>query len=171
MNIREIVQTDREVYRQLRASLDEESPMWGAAPGERENLGDYAGSQFDQVLESMRSAIFVAEEEDTLAGFLSLETSPWKSLSCTTTLMVGVLSSHQGKGAASQLFERSELWASDNGIHRIELLVLADNVSAIGLYKKLGYIQEGIRKESSHHSSQFVDEIYMAKLLQGCRAQ
>lgn len=166
MKIREIVQTDREVYRQLRATLDEESPMWGAAPGEREKLGDYAGNQFDNVLGDVRSTIFVAEKEDALAGFLSLEASLWESLSRTTTLMVGVLSSHQGKGVASQLFRRSELWASDNGIHRIELLVLADNVSGIGLYKKLGYIQEGIRKESSYVRGQFVDEIYMAKLLQ-----
>lgn len=166
MKIREVVQTDREAYRQLRSTLDDESTMWGAASGERENLGDYAGSQFDDVLVDERSTIFIAEEDGEHAGFLSLEASPWKSLSCTTMLMVGVLSSHQGKGIASQIFERSELWASDKGIHRIELLVIAYNTSAIRLYKKLGYIEEGIRKESSYLGGKFVDEIYMAKLLQ-----
>ena len=166
MKIREIVQTDREAYRKLRATLDGESLMWGAECGERENLGDYAGSQFDNVLKGQRSTIFVAEVEGVLAGFLSLETSPWKSLSGTATLMVGVLSSYQGKGIASQIFEHSELWATRNGIHRVELLVIVDNVSAIRLYKKLGYIQEGVRKESSQLNGIFVDEIYMAKLLQ-----
>ena len=165
MTIREIVQTDREAYRQLRATLDEESPMWGADPGEREGLGDYAGNQFDQLLRSLSSKLFVDEEQSGLSGFLSLETSPWKSLSRTTTLMVGVLSSRQGKGVASKLFEHAELWAFGNGIHRIELTALADNVSAIGLYKKLGYVEEGIRKESSYLGNKFVDEIYMAKLL------
>jgi len=165
MKIRKIAQSEREAYRQLRATLDIESPMWGALPGERERLGDYAGSQFDQVLCSARSALFVAEEDGALIGFLSMETPAWKSLSCTTTLMVGVLSSHQGKGVSSQLFEYSQLWACNEGIHRIELLVLANNVSAIKLYKKLGYAQEGIRKESSFLGGEFVDEIFMAKLL------
>ena len=165
MKIRKIAQSEREAYRQLRATLDIESPMWGALPGERERLGDYAGSQFDQVLCSARSALCVAEEDGALIGFLSMETSAWKSLSCTTTLMVGVLSSHQGKGVSSQLFEYSQLWACNEGIHRIELLVLANNVSAIKLYKKLGYAQEGIRKESSFLGGEFVDEIFMAKLL------
>lgn len=166
MNIREIVHTDRAAYRQLRATLDEESMMWGAKPGEREHLGDYAGNQFDSILGNERSTLFVAEEEGALAGFLSLETSCWASLSHTSMLMVGALSAHQGKGIASQLFEISQLWAANNGIHRIELLVFADNVSAIRLYKKLGYQQEGLRKQSSRINSGFVDEVYMAKLLQ-----
>ena len=171
MQVREIAQTDREAYGQLRVTLDEESMMWGAEPGEREHLGACtttvgAGSQFDGALGHVKSTIFVAEKKGVLVGFLSLETSSWKSLSYTTTLMVGALLAYQGKGIASQLFERSELWASNNGIHRIELLVLADNASAIRLYKKLGYKQEGIRQQSSLINGKFVDEVYMAKLLQ-----
>ena len=165
MKVREIVKADRESYRQLRSTLDKESPMWGAAPGERERLGNYAGRQFDEVIDSPRSIILVAEESGLLIGFISLETSGWKSLSGTTILMVGVLSSHQGKGVSSMLFECSESWASNNDIHRIELTVFANNTLAISLYKKRGYLQEGIRKESSQRDNYFYDEIYMAKLL------
>jgi RimJ/RimL family protein N-acetyltransferase len=165
MNVREIVHTDRLAYRQLRATLDEESMMWGAKPGERESLSDNAGAQFDRVIGNLGSKLFVAEEGGTLAGFLSLETSAWASLAHTSTLMVGVHLAHQGKGVASQLFERAQLWASNNGIHRIELLVFANNISAIRLYEKLGYWQEGSRKQSSYIKGQFIDEIYMAKLL------
>jgi ribosomal protein S18 acetylase RimI-like enzyme len=165
MKVREIVKADRESYRQLRSTLDKESPMFGAAPGERERLDDYAGSQFDEVMDCSRSIILVAEESDLLIGFISLETSGWKSLSGTTILMVGVLSSHQGKGVSSMLFECSEGWAFNNDIHRIELTVFAINTLAISLYEKRGYIQEGIRKESSQLDNFFYDEIYMAKLL------
>ncbi len=63
MNIREIIETEREAYHQLRSTLDNESEMWGAEPGERERLGDYAKKQFDSVLADDRSAIFVADEE------------------------------------------------------------------------------------------------------------
>jgi len=165
MKVREIVKADRENYKQLRSTLDKESTMWGAAPGERERLGDFAGRQFDQVLNSSRSIILVVEEGGLLISFLSLETSDWESLSETTILMVGVLSSHQGKGISSRMFECSEKWALDNGIHRIELTVLVTNVLAISLYEKQGYIQEGIRKESIKRDNLYYDEIYMSKLL------
>ena len=85
MKVREIVKADRESYRQLRSTLDKESPMWGAAPGERERLGNYAGRQFDEVIDSPRSIILVAEESGLLIGFISLETSRWKSLSGNDT--------------------------------------------------------------------------------------
>ena len=165
MKVREITSADRVAYRQLRETLDKESPMWGAGAGEREHLDDHAARQFDQLLEKPTSTIFVAEKQTALTGFLALDTSPWQSLARTTELMVGVLSAYQGLGIASQLFECAQLWAADKGIHRIELVVLSHNLSAIGLYKKLGYVEEGVRKQSSYLESQFVDEIYMAKLL------
>ena len=59
MNIREILQSDRDDYRKLRSILDEESSMWGAASGERQKLGDYAGKQFDSVINDTRSVILV----------------------------------------------------------------------------------------------------------------
>ena len=165
MKVREIVPADRAAYSQLRATLDEESPMWGAGAGEREYLDDHAARQFDQLLENPSSTIFVAEKQAALTGFLALDTALWQSLSRTTELMVGVLSAHQGAGIAVTLFECAHVWAADKGIHRIELVVLSHNLSAIGLYKKMGYVEEGVRKQSSYLESQFVDEIYMAKLL------
>tara|TARA_B100000780_G_C21068271_1_gene429704 strand:- start:756 stop:1274 length:519 start_codon:yes stop_codon:yes gene_type:complete len=165
MNIREITPTDAYAYRQLRATLDEESVMWGAAVGERVSLGDDAVRQFNAVLGHSGSRIWVAEAGGILVDFLSLETSGWQSLCCTGTLMVGMLSSHQGQGLSKVFFERCELWARKQGIHCVELLVLTNNLSSIGLYKKLGYIKEGIRKQSSYINGQSVDEIYMAKLL------
>ena len=57
------------------------------------------------------------------------------------------------------------MWTAEKDIHRIELVVLRDNISAIGLYKKMGFVEEGVRKQSSYLNGQFVDEIYMAKLL------
>lgn len=165
MNIREITPKDAHAYSQLRTTLDKESFMWGAARGERASLNDHAVREFTRLLGHPRSSIWVAEAEGALVGFLSMETSMWASLSHTASLMVGVLASYQGKGVSTQFFARSELWARKQGIHRVELLVLTNNLVAIGLYKKLGYIEEGIRQQSSYINGQFVDEMHMAKLL------
>ena len=165
MNVREIIHADCDRYRQLRTTLDNESPMWGKVAGEREHLGDHATRQLDHLLENPSSTIFVAEKQATFTGFLALDTSLWQSLSRTTTLMVGVLSAYQGKGIALSLFQQAQVWTAEKDIHRIELVVLRDNISAIGLYKKMGFVEEGVRKQSSYLNGQFVDEIYMAKLL------
>jgi hypothetical protein len=84
-------------------------------------------------MNNKKSIVLVAKEDSILVGFISLETSGWKSLSGTTMLMVCVLFSHQGTGI-------------NNGIYRIELTVLANSISAIGLCKNRGYIKKAFVK-------------------------
>lgn len=165
MNIREIEQADIDSYFDLRFKLDAESDTWGVSYREREKNRLIGSKSFNSLLKDPRSTIFLVEDDGEIVGFLSLETSAWESLSRTTTLMVGVLASQQGKGVASKLFQTAEAWARKAGIHRIELLVFSTNAPAIKLYEKLGYAHEGIRKESSYVNGAFVDELYMAKIL------
>ena len=98
-------------------------------------------------------------------GFLSLETAPWQSLNRTAALMIGVRDSQQGEGIATRLFTAAEAWAAGAGLHRIELLVMRHNTVAIGLYAKMGYREEGIRRESSYLAGEYINEVYMAKLV------
>jgi RimJ/RimL family protein N-acetyltransferase len=42
---------------------------------------------------------------------------------------------------------------------------MAHNERAIGLYRRMGFCSEGIRRHSMRVSGQFVDELMMAKLL------
>jgi len=58
-----------------------------------------------------------------------------------------------------------ESWALDNNIHRLELTVVAQNESAISLYKKLGFEIEGTKRDSLLIDGIFVNEYYMSKLL------
>ena len=50
------------------------------------------------------------------------------------------------------------------GFRRIQLGVLADNALAIALYRKLGFIEEGIRREMLLIDGVYIDEIMMARL-------
>lgn len=55
------------------------------------------------------------------------------------------------------LFEKYEL-------NKITLEVLSTNVRAIGLYKKLGFKQEGMKREEINKNGKYVDSIIMSIL-------
>jgi putative acetyltransferase len=48
-------------------------------------------------------------------------------------------------------------------IHHIELTVYADNASAIALYKKFGFENEGLLRNYSLRNGRFEDVITMAR--------
>jgi RimJ/RimL family protein N-acetyltransferase len=51
------------------------------------------------------------------------------------------------------------------GIQRLELTVRVDNAAAIHLYQRMGYEIEGTKRRSLLVDGEFVDELYMARLL------
>ena len=51
------------------------------------------------------------------------------------------------------------------GVIRIELTVIQDNIAAIKFYEKLGFKTEGIRSKSMFYQGQLLDERYMGKIL------
>ncbi|HZC27170.1 MAG TPA: GNAT family protein [Actinopolymorphaceae bacterium] len=50
------------------------------------------------------------------------------------------------------------------GLHRIELRVLGFNARAIGLYRKLGFVDEGRRRSAIYRSGAWHDEVQMGML-------
>ena len=55
-------------------------------------------------------------------------------------------------------------WSKENRITRIELTVRRSNILAISLYTKMGFIEEGIKRNSLYINSKYEDELYMAKI-------
>ena len=58
-----------------------------------------------------------------------------------------------------------EKWATDHKIHRLELTVMSHNERAVNLYQKMGFKIEGIKQDSLLVNDEYVDEYYMAKIL------
>ena len=59
-------------------------------------------------------------------------------------LGIGILDGYRGLGIGQQLIAALEAWAADHGIERIVLLVADGNVGAIRLYRRLGYLDDGL---------------------------
>ena len=81
------------------------------------------------------------------------------------TLGIGILEAHSGRGLGQRLMTESEVYASVHGLYRLELTVMETNTRARSLYESMGYVVEGIKRDSLFVDDKFVDEIMMAKLL------
>lgn len=79
--------------------------------------------------------------------------------------VMGIELAYTGKGLGRALLKSLELWASKHGFTRLELTVMAHNHNAIKLYLSHGFEQEGIKRRSLKMGDEYVDEIYMSKLL------
>ena len=58
-------------------------------------------------------------------------------------IVIGIATEHQGKGIGTQLFAELEKWAINNGLHRLELTVITENIAGVKLYEKAGFEIEG----------------------------
>lgn len=83
----------------------------------------------------------------------------------TAQIVIGILKAFQGQGIGKMLFEALEKWARSKKIHRLELDVIVPNERAINLYKKMGFVIEGTKKENMFVDGAFVDTYIMAKIL------
>ncbi|SNS58187.1 MULTISPECIES: GNAT family N-acetyltransferase [unclassified Azospirillum] len=83
-------------------------------------------------------------------------------------LGMGVHDDHQGKGIGAALLdallEAADRWLD---IGRVELTVFADNEPALRLYRRFGFVEEGLYRAHAFRDGAYVDAIAMARLRPG----
>ena len=81
------------------------------------------------------------------------------------TVGIGILEAHSGRGIGRKLMREVDAYAKAHDLHRLELTVMETNERARSLYDSMGYVVEGIKRDSLYVGDNFVNEIMMAKLL------
>jgi L-phenylalanine/L-methionine N-acetyltransferase len=78
---------------------------------------------------------------------------------------IGVRDDWQGKGVGKRLME-TIIDLADNwlGALRLELNVYTDNDRAIALYRKFGFVEEGVYRAYALREGELVDSLAMARL-------
>jgi RimJ/RimL family protein N-acetyltransferase len=72
----------------------------------------------------------------------------------------------RGRGVGSALLLAAIDWARDHGLHKLSLEVFAHNGSAIALYRKSGFVEEGRRiRQYRRASGELWDSIIMGLAL------
>ncbi|NAW63636.1 GNAT family N-acetyltransferase [Photobacterium halotolerans] len=108
---------------------------------------------------------FVALDGDKVIGWSDIFSHWAPALKHRGSLGMGVHPDFRGQGVGEKLLIACIEKAKLKGITRIELETRADNLASLGLYKKLGFVQETIKKNAMKFDEQYFDSIQMALIL------
>jgi len=104
----------------------------------------------------------VAVDGDEILGFVHVQPSRHGF----GELGMAVARERRGQGVGSELLAAAIEWARANGLHKLSLGVFAHNATAIALYRKFGFVEEGRRlKHYRRSSGELWDSIEMGLLL------
>ncbi len=171
LRIRKVELDDAAPVLALRHRLDAESRFMMLEPGERTADIVDQRSEIAAIAAQANSTVLLAETADgRLAGYLSAEGGAFRRNRHVAYIVIGVLQEFAGHGVGTALFHALESWAATHGIHRLELTVMAHNERAIRLYRRVGFVEEGVRRDAVLVDGAFIDELMMAKLLAPPRA-
>ncbi|MFZ5815079.1 MAG: GNAT family N-acetyltransferase [Bacillota bacterium] len=165
MIIRHVEEADADSLLRLTRRLDEETEFMMLEPGERTTTVEEQRSRIQGLKQRPNQAILVAEEAGQLMGYIALMGGSFRRNRHSAYIVAGVLQAFAGRGIGRQLFTEGERWARQVGLRRLELTVMAHNQRAIALYSKMGFRFEGTKRDSLCVGGLYVDEYYMAKLL------
>jgi len=110
-------------------------------------------------LKNQFATYLVCDKEAEVAGYVGI----WVVFEEAHITNVAVAPKWQGQGLGRVLMEEAEKVARSKNALRILLEVRPSNHAALSLYKSLGYMETGRRKE--YYSDNGEDAIVMTKLL------
>lgn len=123
---------------------------------------------YDRILgdQNGQRASFAIDElvGSRLVGFVHLMSIDWPCRSAQFGIVIGEVS-HQNRGIGSEATELALIYAFNTlNLARIELRVVADNIRAQRIYKKLGFAEEGRLRRAAYVNGSTIDVVLMAML-------
>ena len=118
-------------------------------------------------IENEGNLFVVAEIDEQIVASANLHNGVRKRIEHVGTVAITVVRDFRGLGVGKTLMETVIEWASDHPIiEKIGLGVFSNNVGAINLYKKSGFVEEGRKvKEIKIGPDNYVDSILMYKFV------
>lgn len=103
-------------------------------------------------------------ENNQHIGNINLTSINWINRAAEYSIMIGA-KDHWGKGYGNEASYLILKYAFEEvNLHRIYLTVREDNSKAINLYRKIGFKEEGILRESVFKNNKYVNMIFMSIL-------
>ena len=156
---------DAAVLDRFFGQLDRETRFMLYEAGERPS--DIAGQRrrLEAMAAAPNQAMWLLELAGEVQGFAApLGGGRARNRHCALVVM-GLCSRARGQGWGERLLRTLIATARDLGIHRLELGVMAHNEVAHALYRKCGFVEEGVRRQAYRLDEGYVDEISMGLLL------
>lgn len=120
---------------------------------------------FQKGLIERNAPVFYAIKNDQVVGWIDISPSKNPRMAHRGGLGMGLSKDIRGKGIGTKLMTAALDHAKRIGLEMIELSVYTTNTSAIALYKKLGFVEEGVQRKFRKLDGQYFDALMMAKEL------
>lgn len=117
----------------------------------------------------MYSLVAIEPEAGGVVGNISFRFGVRKKLAHTAEMGMGVLPSYQGVGLGTALLERAvEDMRAHPTIERLDLTVIVRNGVARQMYKRVGFVEEGVKVRGLKQPDGSYDDEMMMAMWVGC---
>ncbi|MFT9495247.1 GNAT family N-acetyltransferase [Anaerosolibacter sp.] len=151
---------------ELRVKIDGETENLDREPAE----GLLTPEDFEKLIYedsiAEKTIFLVAEVEGKIVGFTRCEGSKLSRFKHKAEFGICILKEYWGHGIGKVLLENILIWADTMGIEKIALTVIQTNSKAIQLYKRYGFVEEGLlMKDRFHKDGNYYNTVVMGRLL------
>lgn len=109
--------------------------------------------------------VLIAEVNDRIVGRLTLTGHNEVYRRHSAELSISLSKDYWGLGAGPALIKECFVRANAIGVVKIDLIVRSNNTRAIGLYQKMGFMQEGCLSKEVYIEGSYYDYIVMGIFL------
>lgn len=111
------------------------------------------------------SLILVAEIDDKIVGCATLQKGGSARTKHVALFGITILKEYTGIKLGSMLMAKVIEWAEKNEVEKIELEVFAENIPAIKLYEKFGFVIEGRKAKNIKVNDRYIDILLYGKFI------
>jgi len=139
-----------------------ESDFLTFGPGEFTLTLEQEASYLQACIEAPNCLYLIGELDGKVVATCHCNSSPRPRLRHLAELGMSTLKAHWGQGVGRRMLNYLVAWAYDNpGLKKLDLGVRTDNTTAISLYRKMGFQEEGIRKRQLSLHGKYYDTLWM----------
>lgn len=120
--------------------------------------------EFERLLRAPRIKLLAIQtKEEMVIGFIRLNDLDY--IARKATVRIFVAPAMQGRGYGTEALQiLARFCFRELGLHRLGLVVRADNIRAIAIYQRLGYCNEGRERDAAWVEGAWVDFLHMGLL-------
>lgn len=122
-------------------------------------------SSFQSELISKRGPVYYAVKNGEVVGWCDVFPESNPRMAHRGSLGMGIVKAYRGQGIGGRLLSAVLLHAKEFGLEKVELSVYTTNTAAIALYRRAGFLEEGLIKRYRKLDGQYQDCLTMGIFL------
>lgn len=103
----------------------------------------------------------VAVDDGVVVGWCDIRAKERAAQAHCGMLGMGIVPGYRDRGIGRQLITAALEAARSAGLHRVELDAHGDNLRAIALYEKVGFVHEGVARQAVKLDGRLIDSVRM----------